>query len=248
MKLRSRRLSLTLGSIALVLAGCESLTGRQDASPPVPHDAAVAVLVAGVLLASIAAGAIGWQLFAHCAVSRRLGRLARPKMFGGVRVGVVPGQGVALVAGILRPATYCSHDVLVRLDDEELQALLRHEGHHQLTYAPARLVIVSGLGLAFGRIGPIGAWLEGVRAEIEIAADAHAILAGSSRRALARAILKLHDGLTTVSAAEFASAGQLRLHALLGDEVRQRTPSRAPVLGYAAAVCLVIVICSTLAR
>jgi Zn-dependent protease with chaperone function len=248
MKLRSRRLVLTLGSIAPILAGCESLTGRQNASPPVPHDAAVAVLVAGVLFVAIAVGAIGWELFVHCAVSRRLGRLAQPKVIGGMRLGLVPGHGVALVAGILRPAIYCSDDVLVRLDEDELRALLQHEGHHQLTHAPARLVLVSGLALAFGRIGPIGAWLEDVRAEIEIAADAHAILAGSNRRALARAILKLHDGSTTVSAAEFASAGQIRLHVLLGDETRHRTRCPDPVLGHAAVVSIVLVICSVLAR
>ena len=174
--------------------------------------ATVVLALAALLLASISR-----QVVLHHRVSERLRRLAHPAMLENHVVGLVAGIGTVVVAGIAHPRTYCSDDVATRLDADELRAVLLHERHHEIAHAPARLILLSALALVVNRCSRGSAWLERLRARIEIAADAHALRNGATRATLARAILKLNDGSPRLTLAGFTSASDLRLRALLGD-------------------------------
>jgi hypothetical protein len=109
------------------------------------------------------------------------------------------------------------------------------------------LVILAGIGGALAHVPPVSAWVERTRARIETDADAHAIAAGSTRRAIARAVLKLEDPSGTIAATAFVSAADLRLRALLGEEATR--PTRwAEDVGLAMALAVgVLVVCLALA-
>ncbi|MCI0344900.1 MAG: hypothetical protein L0221_05565 [Chloroflexi bacterium] len=252
---------MALGALAGVLAIC-MVVPAFDASCPMgsgptsglaacaaqPGFRAVALagLATGAIVGLLVLGSIGVQAVLHHRLTKRLRQEARPAVLGDHAVGLVPGVGAALVAGLRRPRTYCSADIATRLGAEELRAVLLHERHHELVHAPARLVVLSALAPFISRLDAGSAWLQRRRAEIEIAADRHAIAAGAARATLARAIVKLNEAAPTLTVAGFASAGDLRLRALLGDESGpedSKTRSIWPAIG---AAVVVAVLCSAL--
>lgn len=186
---------------------------------------ALVALVISAILGVVVVASVAIHAVLHHRVSGRLRRQARPVVLADRPVGLVPGIGAAVVAGIRRPRTYCSDDLVARLDTEELRAVLLHERHHELAHAPARLVVLSALAPFLGRTGPGSRWLERRRAAIEIAADRHAVGNGTTRATLARAILKLRETPAQLSLAGFGAAGELRLRALLGEDVDPDAPT-----------------------
>lgn len=242
----SRRIRrLVIGSVGLAagLTGCEA--GRHaDAvmsSEPV-HEMLLVIGVAVCAVLALVGVSTVRQAIRHARASAALRRAGQPGLLHGQPVHFVDGAGLAFVAGILAPATYCSHDLGARLDAEELRGVLLHERHHALTHAPLRLIFIGGIERVVGRVPLVAAALERFRGSIEIAADAAAIRGGVSRRALARAILELdaapsrppRDGLG------FASAAELRLMALLERrEVRSQAfedAARAMATGFSLAL------------
>lgn len=203
-------------------------------------------LVMGSIVGVLAIASITIHAVLHHRVARRLGRQARSMVLAGHPVGLVPGIGVAVVAGIRRPRTYCSSDLVARLDTEEIRAVLLHERHHELTHAPSRLVVLSALAPFVGRTGSGSRWLERQRARIEIAADRHAISNGTTRATLARAILKLRETPGQLSLAGFATAGDLRLRALIGEDVDPDPPTHPRVLAAVVVAVAVALMCSVL--
>lgn len=177
-----------------------------------------AVLVAGGLVAVALLIAIGREAWRHEHLAASIGRLAIPAMLGERSVGLVPGLGAAIVAGLRRPRIFCADDLPDRLDAEEIRAVILHEHHHQLEGAPARLVLISALAPVLGRLEAGQAWMERERARLEIAADAYALASGASRPALARALVKLASSPGLSVAPGFATAADLRVRALLGDD------------------------------
>jgi Zn-dependent protease with chaperone function len=105
----------------------------------------------------------------------------------------------------------------LRLEPDELRAVLLHERYHQLDRAPAKLVILEALAPALRAFRGGRAWLAHSIAAFEIAADRHALRQGSSRGALARALVKLAAPQPGTGTIGFASALDLRLQALLDD-------------------------------
>lgn len=176
-----------------------------------------ALLVVGGLLAVALLVAIGREVWRHERLAASIARLAVPAMLGERPVGLVPGLGAAVVAGLRRPRIFCADDLADRLDAEELRAVILHEHHHQLEGAPARLVLIGALAPVLGRLEAGRAWMERERARLEIAADAYALASGASRSALASALIKLSSSSGLVGAPGFASAADLRVRALLGD-------------------------------
>ena len=176
----------------------------------------IASLAVAATLAVVGA-AIAMQAIAHHHLAEMLRRVARPAVVAGQAVGLVPGVGAAVVAGLRSPRIYCSEDLIDTLTDEELAAVLLHERHHALAHAPARLVVLAGLGRILGRTQAGAAWIDVQRSRIEIAADAHAIACGATRPALARAILKLSAASPILTLAGFASATDLRIRALVDE-------------------------------
>ena len=255
--------SVAFGALLGALAVCMSLPsldpgcGMSSAGPAqascglgpawFPPGLASVEFILGAAIAVFVALSIVRQGVRHRRVAQGLQREARPALVADRLVGLVPGSGLVLVAGIRGPQIYCSADIVGRLEPDELNAVLLHERHHMLTHAPARLVLLSALAPVLGRLPSGQAWIERERAQIEIAADTHALDNGATRPALARAIFKLQAAPPTTSVAAFASANALRLRALLGeDKARARSTVRRLVAVAMVAATVGATICSAL--
>lgn len=249
----SRPVVASLVGLGLGVAGCDtvstsSITGGEPNSTVslLPHDVALLVLAAslatfGVIVASIAFRAMGHQ----CLVARLHG-VARPTVIDGRPVAIVPGSRVALVAGIRRPRTFLSTDVLEALTDAELAAVVVHERHHELRRAPAALIVLQGIAAVLGWIPPIARLLERRRARIEIDADAHALSRGSTRQAIAGAIVKLGGPPMVPVSARFGDAADLRMRALVDRDTPPTRTWRDDLTIIASLAGVVVVVCSAL--
>lgn len=204
--------------------------------------AAVVGLVVGLVGAAIA---VGWKAYRHHRLSRQLHAIGRPSVVAGIEVQELSGANGAFVAGLRRPHIFCSPLLHADLEPEELRAVLLHERFHQLDRAPAKLVVLAALAPALSLVSAGRAWLAQRLAALEIAADRYAVNEGSSRSALARALFKLAPTGTAVVGIGFASATDLRISALLGDEPDDQPAGSvlwlvAPAL--VAAVCVLLVV------
>ena len=176
----------------------------------------LAAVALAILAAALALGVL-WQVRRHQRLAGLLERWATPAQLMNHDVAIVAGLPAPCVAGIVRPRIYCPPDLMERLAVPELCAVLLHERHHQLSHAPARLVILAALATIFGPLGAGRRWIERQRAAIEIAADRYALLAGARRPEVARAMIKLGPGLAGGSLPGYSSATELRLRHLLGE-------------------------------
>lgn len=252
-----RRMLPASGGIAAALAVCLAIPealgalGCQElgifgscvgASPTAFPGIQTGILLTLTVLAASFVGIIVYEGTRHSRLARAFSSLAQPASVMGQRVGVVPGINGAVVAGVARPAIYCSEDLMGALEDEELAAVLLHERHHQRTRAPLRLVILAAAGRFIDWSAVGRRWLDRRRAAIEIAADAYVISTGLPRPVLARAILKLHDAHSEVPAAGFGGAVDLRLRALVGNEAAEDRPLMPPI----AAVTSFLIACIAL--
>lgn len=233
-------------------AGCPLTPGGADlggrcASPAawLPAEVMTAGLAAALAIGLAAIGSILRQALVHHRLSSALAGLARPATLADQPVSLVPEIAAPTVAGVRRPTIYCSEDLAARLDANEVRAVLLHERHHQLAFAPARLVVLVGLAPIVGRVGVGRSWLERQRARIEIAADDYALRSGAGRPAIARALLKLDAAAPLGSLVGFATAHELRLRALLREPL-QVSPERTLGLSTFLAVAAVAVVCLAL--
>lgn len=236
---RGAALGLLMAAIAIAL--CMLVT-------PLPGHPVAWVLAAVVGLAAGFSGiaiAIGWRAYRHHRLSRHLHAIGRPTMVVGVKVHELPGTRGAFVAGLVRPQIFCSPVLRADLNADELRAVVLHERFHQLDRAPARLVVLETLEPALNLFAVGRGWLARRVAALEIAADRYAVQQGSSRPALARALLKVSPTGPGALGIGFASATDLRIRALLGDEPERRSGGSvawlvAPAL--VAAFCILVVV------
>ena len=179
----------------------------------------------------------------HVRTTRALRRHARTAELAGLEVRFVDDLPAPFVAGLVRSRIYCPADLPVRLDAEELRAVILHEQHHQLGAAPARLALLAAASPVVELVPGGRAWLERRRGVIETSADDHAITRGASRSALARALVALSTTDPDPALAGYASASEVRLRHLLGDEDEDaRGTSRLTLLAVsliAIAPCIV---------
>lgn len=203
-------------------------------------------LAAGVGVGAAALlGAVAWHAYAHHRLTVRLRAASRPRVVAEVEVQVLPTATVPFVAGMRRPQIFCA-PVNDRLAPDELRAVLLHERFHQLDWAPAKLVMLKAFASFIGGMPAGRAWLARRFAALEIAADKHAIEQGSSRGALARALLKLAPMRSGSVGIGFTSATDIRLRALLGEPAVSDGDADmlwvlAPILVAAACGLLVVV-------
>lgn len=176
-----------------------------------------------VLVTMVAAAAAATIVFlrivtSHGWLARQLRRRSVEGEVAGTTVRRGDVGGSVFVAGLVRPTIFCDDALLDQLADAELQAVTLHERAHQLARDPLRAAAVAAVAPLVGRFRRGQAWLERRAAHREIVADRYALAEGADRRAIARALLKV-PAATTAHAVAFAPAVELRLRALLGDEV-----------------------------
>lgn len=206
----------------------------------------IGAVLSAALLAT-AAAALGLFLriaTVHGLLTRRLRHRSVVGQVAGtaIRRGAVGGS--AFVAGLARPAIFCDDRLLDELTAEELRAVALHERAHQIARDPLRNAVVAAVAPLLGRCPRGKDWLERRAAHREIAADRYALANGADRSAIAAALFKVPP-TAAVHAASFAPAVDLRLRALLGEDVETvegRSWSRVVALGVAAGgtVCVAL--------
>lgn len=233
-----RRVAL-FGSLGVLAA----LGGCMVAPRSFAHDIAHLLLIAMTVgVASLAAACL-YEAYRHQRLVSGMDRLAHRGTLSGQRVEFVPGLSGPFVAGLWAPRIYCGDDLSMRLDKEEIRAVMLHEQHHQRDRAPLRLVTLSALTPILAQTQAGRAWTERELARIEIAADTHALAAGVTRPAIASALLKLSAGPALTWAPGFATAADLRVRALLGEPTGldlDRRPTRIVPAVLVVVACLVV--------
>lgn len=207
-------LAIGVGGGSVCDAGSASFACAAGPMHSIGHVLGVAA-APGLAVGGLFAVSILWQVRRHRQLAMLLHQAASPARLADHRVGLVPGLAAPCVAGLVRPRIYCPQDLAERLSDGELRAVVLHERHHQLTHAPARLVVIAALAPVVGRLEAGRRWAERRRAAIEIAADDHALEIGAGRPELAHALLKLGSASLDAGLPGYASASELRLRHLL---------------------------------
>lgn len=225
----------TVAAVGLAVALCALVT-------PIPSHVALVmtpVVVAGMAGLGALFVAAAWRGYGHQRLAARLRLRAHSTTLAGIAAQELADADAAFVAGLRRPQIFCSPELPASLAPDELRAVLLHERYHQIDRAPAKLVLLETLAPLVSRVPGGAAWLARRVAELEIAADRHALAHGSSRPALARALLKLQPAPATSGLGiGFASAADLRLRALLNDP--QPRPAGSPLTWLAAPVVVAL--------
>ena len=226
------------------------LAGLTNHLPPLP----VALLFSLAALAIINGVAAAAILFVRTLrVNRRLNRCSGPLpprlARAGRRLGLedrltcLADTGLtACCYGFVRPRVAISADLLARLDDQELLAVLAHEGHHLRHRDPARYLVIHALASAAFMFPVASALRHRLETRVELAAD-RAALAVTSRGALAGALLSALAGPAPVVGAVGLSATEARIAHLAGRPVLPPIPARTVVasLGVLAGIGLATV-------
>jgi hypothetical protein len=164
----------------------------------------------------------------------------RRQVRGGATVWVVPADRPAAYAGGLwRSRAVVTSGLLAPLDEPERQAVCEHEAAHVRLGHPRLLVAGGAVAAAYGWLPPVRRAWDGLRRELEAAADDEAVRAVGSATvisALVRVALSA-GGITMGGVAGFGEAEHLRWRiARLEDGSPVRAVSTAVVVSAAAAV------------
>jgi beta-lactamase regulating signal transducer with metallopeptidase domain len=162
-------------------------------------------------------------------------RLARVAGAAGLtgRVVLIGERGqFSFVHGVLRPRVVVSRDLLGRLSDAELRAVLEHEGYHVANLDPLKIVVLRVLAAALFFVPALEPLIARYAARRELAADRRAISACGAR-SLAGALLQAVGGPDW---SEADVAVPLVREALLADRVCQlETGVEPPLPSFAVA-------------
>lgn len=179
----------------------------------------------GVMLVAAWAVIALVQIGRSAALARELTGAAVRRSIAGVECRLVSGgRPRAFVAGVGRPAVFITTGAVDVLTPDELRAVVLHEAHHARTFAPVRAALVNAWRGAGQRVPMLGEQLAARLTAIEIDADRFALSAGTTRRHLASALVKLEASPGGIG---FNGGGDGRLRALL-DEAAVPGPT-APV-------------------
>lgn len=210
---------LTQGAALLVAASTVALCAQRAASP---HGGQVRALVVALAAAAVVPALLAlWRVSREVLLELRLRAESAPGEVAGVSVRWLDAQA-PFVAGIVRPTIYWPRRFNYALLPGERRAVVLHEEHHRCHGAPRRLLL---LGLV-GTLAPahsLRRYVDLLRAELEIEADAGALAAGATRASLASALLRLAPA-SAIHGAGFTTAVDVRVRSLLGDRA---APPRA---------------------
>lgn len=195
------------GLLAVVWLGCMGASiGSWLAGIPAPGGGCLLGLargqwlLLGYLPAAAALGLLVWHavrlaLAAWRAELRGLalaGSVCRA-VSGGLAVWVVPSaRPAAYAGGVWRPRAVVTSGLLTALEDDERQAVCEHEGAHIRLGHPRLLVVGGAVAAAFGWLSPVRRAWDGLRRELEAAADdeaARVVGAATVISALAHVVL-----------------------------------------------------------
>lgn len=214
----------TLTTLLLALVWCTA------AGASVGLDPMLAVEVAAAGLLAIWTALLAHDLLLAFRLRRCLDQTSVPDEVDGVALRVIEGGPVeAFVLGILRPTVYVGAASFGVLDAEELRAVVHHEDHHRRTRAPLRAAAVEAWLRIVGRWSAARRLLWMRLAELESAADAHAMRRGVRPAAIAAALLKVEA--TTRAGVSFIGTADHRITALL-DAAAGRPRRRSTPLPY----------------
>lgn len=160
------------------------------------------------------------------------------------RVDVVAAtRPFAFAYGWIRPRICVSTSLVERLTEQELAAVLHHEGWHVRRRDPLRLLIVRTAAGAFAVVPPIRRLVQLYLLAVEVAADAHVVAAMGDPRWLAGALVKVTD--SPLFRPAFEGHAEARIAALVGKPLpatswRGRAAAAVLVLELVALVPLVM--------
>ncbi len=188
---------------------------------PIHHIGFVATGVLVVAAPIVPAFAIyAWR---HRRMVQLLHNDSTPQQLAGIGVRTGSLRDAAFVAGLARPTIYCDRQIADQLTAAELKAVLLHEQAHQRAWDPLRLLVIEVLRPVVRHL-PFGKqWLAWAVAQREIAADRYAMSRGAEHRDLVGALLRIPP-LAQAHVAGFTSAVDLRLRALLGEDIGAMVP------------------------
>ena len=121
----------------------------------------------------------------------------------------------AFCGGLLFPRVYVSTGAFELLHEDELRAVVAHEGYHARRRDPLRIVVARVLADAFFFLPALRRIAERYAALAEVAADEAAVKAGSGTSALASALLRFDEH---GQGADTVGISPERVDALAGDE------------------------------
>jgi len=248
------------GSFALLLFSCErSLQSCLDAQPCLgPAAGARDWLALGIAAGRFLAASVGsawvlrtaWLAFRHMHAVNRLPLTTPPDHLRSMAeaVGIRRLRFIdedvtaACCAGILRPSVYISRDLLTKLSQLELRAVLIHEMEHARGFEPRRRAAWRGAA-EIGFFVPLLGWARVRDVERgELRADRRAIKAVGAQP-VASALWTLGSELALTGIAGFSGTMDLRVSQLAGDALPRRLPQPdlllSSVLGTAFALALV---------
>ena len=176
----------------------------------------VVAVVSAVLVTFVAT--FGRHALWHRRLVRGLLMHSSAATIAGVRVRLTPLRRSVFVAGLARPTIFCDDVLADELSTSERRAVALHERAHQLSRDPLKMAAVAAVAPIVARVPSGRRWLEMVAARREIAADRYVLQEGVPLSAIASALTKVSPvGLSHV--AGFSPTADLRLRALLGDDV-----------------------------
>jgi len=204
----TRRQAGGLAAAAIGTLGWCALLGGLFGGDPM-----LAIEIAGAAVASIWVLLLLRDLVESQRLANALFLDAREVLLFGVRCHVTPVlEADAVVVGSVRPRIFIGTPLAASLTDDELRAVVYHEDHHRRTRAPVRAAALGAWLHLLGRSGAVRGIVLDRLADLETLADADAIRRGSSRRSLARALLK---GDLSLKPASFSYAARRRVEQLL---------------------------------
>jgi hypothetical protein len=168
--------------------------------------------MAGYLPAAAALGVLVWHATRLAVAARRaeLRGLAkegsvRRAVSGGAGVWVVPStQPAAYAGGLLRARAVVTTGLLAPLDEAERGAVCEHEAAHLRLGHPRVLVVGGAVAAAYGCLPPVRRTWDGLRRDLEAAADDEAVRA-VGRTAVISALVRV--ALLATSAGGSAAFG-----------------------------------------
>jgi len=157
---------------------------------------------------------------------------ARAGLGGGLDLLVDP-RPRAYCYGLRRPRVAVTTGLLALLDEDELEAVLRHEAYHAAYRDPLRLVAANVLAAIFFFLPLLALLRDHYAVAAELAADRHAVRGMGTSRGIAAALYKLlsrSESPPPASAVGATSALPLRVDALLDGAIAVRPRLRPGVL------------------